>query len=196
MSQLTLYPVVYREEALQSAAPEIFWKVWISWWSWCFNSSFAQEAVAFWASQHTFTDAHFDTSHRHQICICYRPEEPCGGLLIARQIARAFFSWLALVAAGFPEKFIILESARSRRGHGEGARAAGGGRHERSMVARLLLLHRLCVCVDVRARARVCVMERTRGPFKSRHVLSNKKREPTNGCNMRGHHSFPQARLL
>lgn len=67
---------------------------------------------------------------------------------------RAFFPCLALVAAALPEKFIILESARSRGGHGAGARAAGGGRHERYMAASLLLPHRLCVYVCVRERKR------------------------------------------
>lgn len=66
------------------------------------------------------------------------------GLLITRQISCALiFSSLAfsLVVGTLPEKFIIPESSRSRGGHGAGARAAGGGRHERYMAARLLLLH-------------------------------------------------------
>ena len=59
---------------------------------------------------------------------------------------------LVLVGAAFPKKFIIPESASSRAGHGAGARAARGGRHERYMAARLLLLHS-CMCVPVCARA-------------------------------------------
>lgn len=56
-----------------------------------------------------------------------------------------------------PRKFIIPESARSRGGHGGGARAAGGGRHERYMAARLLsaaLCARVCVCVLYTERER------------------------------------------
>lgn len=88
--------------------------------------------------------------------------------------ARIFFPCFCAGYGSAAEKFIILESARSRGGHGAGARAPGGGRHERYMAARLLLLR----C------ARVCAIKRACGPFKSRHGLSikKKKRKPDNGC--------------
>lgn len=58
-----------------------------------------------------------------------------------------------------PRKFIIPESARSRGGHGGGARAAGGGRHERYMAARLLSA---ALCVHTRVCVCLCAIHRKR----------------------------------
>lgn len=96
--------------------------------------------------------------------------EPRGALLIARQIALPSPSHFpppssrARVPA--PGKFIIPGSAtRSRGGHGGGTQAAGGGRHERYMAARLAAGRHVC-----ETHARSC-----RGLFKRGRASSAEK---------------------